>query len=158
MEDQLATEASPSRRPVLVSVIFWLYAFATFSLAWLLLRSVSRGGMSRILIHPFVIGATTGLMALRMAAAAALYKLRGVAVSLFLAALLLNLPLTTYDIYRHVNGYAASSRVAMLFGLAINVGVCVYVVRLRRQGVLNDRVRPRTSEERAHPPARENAK
>jgi len=49
---------------------------------------------------------------------------------------LLNLPLTIYDINRHPHGYQPSSIVIMAFGVTIAAGVCLYSLHLARVGIL----------------------
>jgi len=71
-----------------------------------------------------------------MWAAAALYYLRRSAVSLFVVAVLLNLPVTAYVIYRHPHGYQLSSALNMAAGVVIAMGVCLYALHLARIGTL----------------------
>lgn len=76
------------------------------------------------------------LIAIKLWGAIALYQLRRSAVSIFLAAVLLNLPATIYDIYHHPRGYPSSSIVSMFAGVVIAAGTCVYAVHLARVGML----------------------
>ncbi len=84
----------------------------------------------------FYSAAAVVLIALKMWGSVALYRLRRSAVSIFLTAVLLNLPLTIYDVYRHPYGYRLSSALSMLSGIVITVGVCFYAVHLARDGTL----------------------
>jgi len=124
------------RRPVLVAIIFWLHALGVFAIAWIFFRMVT--GNTR-LRTPTVFYASAALIlaAVKMWAAAALYYLRRSAVSIFLVAVLLNLPLTMYDVYRHPRGYPPSGILSMAAGVLIAAGVCLYSLHLARIGTLH---------------------
>jgi hypothetical protein len=76
------------------------------------------------------------LMIVKMWGAIALYRLKRSAVSIFLAAVLINLPLTGYGLYRHPHGFRPSSILAILAGAGVAAGICVYALYLARRGTL----------------------
>jgi hypothetical protein len=131
------TIESARRRPVLVVIIFWCHALAVFAFAWICFRVIT--GHFRLLRRSMVFysAAAVVLITVKMWGALALYRLRRSAVSIFLSAVLLNLPLTIYDVYRHPYGYRLSSAISMLSGIVITIGVCLYAVHLAHDGTLN---------------------
>ncbi|HEV7428197.1 MAG TPA: hypothetical protein VGQ46_17710 [Thermoanaerobaculia bacterium] len=76
------------------------------------------------------------LMTVKLWGATALYRLRRSQSRFFFAAVLLNLPLTIFDIYGRPRGYQMSSIVSMFVGVLIAAGSCVYALYLERVGTL----------------------
>jgi len=123
------------RRPVLVVVIFWIHLLAAFSVVWLFFRVFTGHARLRTPMALYT-AAVLMLIAVKLWGAIALYRLRRSAVSIFLTAVLLNLPATIYDIYHHPRGYPPSSILGMFAGVVIAAGTCVYAVHLARIGML----------------------
>jgi hypothetical protein len=127
------------RRPFLVAVIFWFHVLATFSVAWIFLRIVTGHTRLRTPLRPAMLlyaAASVVLISVKLWGAIALYRLRRSAVSIFLTAVLLNLPATIYDIYHHPRGYPLSSIFSIYAGVMLAAGTCVYAVYLQRIGML----------------------
>jgi hypothetical protein len=126
---------TPERRPVLVAVIFWFHVLAALSFVWIFFRLATGHARLRPSTTVYVV-ASIVLMAVKMWGAIALYRLRRSAVPIFLSSVLLNLPVTIYDIYHHQRGYQPSSILAMFAGVVIAAGTCVYALYLARIGTL----------------------
>jgi hypothetical protein len=122
----------PEKRPFLVALIFWLHVLAVLAFVWTFSRLIAHGARLRT---PTAAAAVL-LIAVKMWGAAELYRLKRSAVSIFLTSVLLNLPLTIYDIYRHPHGYQLSGIISMGGGAVVAAGVCLYSLHLARVGVL----------------------
>jgi hypothetical protein len=122
-------------RPILVAVIFWFHVLATLSLVWIFFRLMTGHARLRPQAALYAAGSVV-LITVKLCGAIALYRLRRSAVPIFLTAVLLNLPATIYDVYRHPHGYQPSSIVSMMTGVVIAAGSCVYALYLERIGTL----------------------
>jgi hypothetical protein len=118
-----------------VALIFWVHLAAAFSVVWIFFRVVTGHARLRTPM-PFYAAAGVIVIAVKLWGAIALYRLRRSAVSIFLTAVLLNLPATIYDIYHHPRGYPPSSILSMFAGVVLAAGTCVYAVHLARVGML----------------------
>jgi uncharacterized membrane protein (DUF2068 family) len=127
---------SAERRPFLVAVIFWFHVLGAFSLVWVFFRLVTGPAARLRNVSIFMPAAAVVLITVKLCGAIALYRLRRSAVSFFLVAVLLNLPVTIYDVYCHPHGYPLSSILSMLAGVVFAAGSCVYALYLARAGTL----------------------
>ena len=136
--DAIQTEENvdPVRRPLLVQVIFWFHLLAVLSIAWLFARAVVAGKFPRQPVAVFLAVCLVALAGVKLGGAFELRRLHRRAVSIFLPALLANLPLTFYDIFRHRTGYRVASAWSMFIGLGVAMAVCLYCVLLERPGIL----------------------
>lgn len=122
--------------PVLVHLILWFYLLGALSIIWLFARAFVAGRFPRQPAAMFIAVCMVVLAGVKLWGAFELRRLHRRAVSIFLLALLANLPLTFYDISRHRSGYRVESAWSMLIGLGVAIGVCLYCVLLERRGVL----------------------
>jgi len=140
---EVAPTPTTANRPLLVWVILAFYLFS--AAAWFVQSGTKLIGppSGRMDAQGYAYTAfdyfeSAGFIGLKLYAAIMLFKLRGIAVKLFLAALLLNLLATGYDLVS--KGLPPPGGPVILLSLIIGLGmlvlICLYAWRLERRHVL----------------------